>query len=549
MVKPRAEIRVSSHVGRDLLSSAAAFKNEAAAVWEYVANSLQYLDSGTLPVVQVTVDAAERYIRISDNGCGMSDQGLSHYFTMHGENLERLAGRTGRGKFGTGKSAAFGIGNRLTIETWRAGRHNVVELDRAMIDKSSGEEIPVVRPVCDEASDHPNGTKVTISDIFVAKLRTNEIINYIERHLQAFRARQPSVAVNDHLCEYREPEIINSRTFTPSSDQAKILGECLLTINVARVPLAESEQGVFITAGVGNLVALEDCGIGRKEFGNYLFGSIDVPSLESFETPIQPFDDSRSLKLNPEHPVVRVLIGFLGSKLEEMRLEQVRASRAAHKTEEMRRLNQEAQKIADVLNQDFRSLRDRLDQIRAASASKGPAKSLFGSQPDGDSNQDMWTKGMQERGVIELPPHGSSERQGAVRPKPNLDFDGHPDAAGKQSVDPAGGDGAKRRARGGFEVRFDHLGAEEQRSKYDRTSLAILINLDHVAVANALRSTGSDDPVFRRLSYEIAFSEYSMALGYELTRQDPDMPADDLLYEVRATLNRVSKAAASLYLA
>jgi hypothetical protein len=549
MAKQKPEIRVSSHVGRDLLSSAAAFKNEAAAVWEYVANSLQYVDSGTLPVVQVTVDAAERYIRISDNGCGMSDHDLSHFFTMHGENLERLAGRTGRGKFGTGKSAAFGIGNRLTIETWRAGRHNVVELDRAMIDKSSGEEIPVVRTVCDEASDHPNGTTVTISDIFVAKLRTNEVINYIERHLQAFRARQPSVAVNDHLCEYREPEIINSRTFTPTPEQEKILGECLLTINVARVPLAESEQGIFITAGVGNLVALEDCGIARKEFGNYLFGGIDVPALESFETPIQPYDDSRSLKLNPEHPVVRVLIGFLGSKLEEMRLEQVRASRAAHKTEEMRRLNQEAQRIADVLNQDFRSLRDRLDQIRAASASKGPAKSLFGSESDGDSNPDIWTKGIQERGVIEPPPKGLSERHGAAGRKPNLDVEGHPDAAGKQSVDPVGGDGARRRARGGFEVRFDHLGGEEQRSKYDRTSLAILINLDHVAVANALRSTGCDDPIFRRLSYEIAFSEYSMALGYELTRQDPDMPADDLLYEVRATLNRVSKAAASLYLA
>jgi len=549
MLKPKAEIRVSSHVGRDLLSSAAAFKNEAAAVWEYVANSLQYVDPGSLPVVQITVDATERYIRISDNGCGMSDQDLSHFFKMHAENLERLAGRTGRGKFGTGKSAAFGIGNRLTIETWRAGQRNVVELDRAMIDKSSGEEIPVIWRVSNEASDHTNGTTVTISDIFVAKVRTNEIINYIERHLQAFRARQPSVAVNDHLCEYREPEIVNTRTFTPSAEQSKVLGECLLTINVARIPLADSEQGIFVTAGTGNLVALEDCGVARKEFGNYLFGSVDVPALESFKTPMQAYDDSRSLKLNPEHPVVRLLIGFLGSKLEEMRLEQVRASRAAHKTEEMRRLNQEAQRIADVLNQDFRSLRDRLDQIRAASASKGPAKSLFGSEADGNADPGMWTKGLQERGVIEPPPHGEREVGPRPRPRPDLPIDGRPDPAGKQSVDPIGGDGAKRRARGGFEVRFDRLGPEEQRSKYDRTSLAILINLDHAAVANALRSTGCDDPVFRRLSYEIAFSEYSMALGYELTRQDPDMPADDLLYEVRATLNRVSKAAASLYLA
>ena len=40
-----------------------------------------------------------------------------------------------------------------------------------------------------------------------------------------------------------------------------------------------------------------------------------------------------------------------------------------------------------------------------------------------------------------------------------------------------------------------------------------------------------------------------MVLGYELVKQDPDMPADDLLYEVRATLNRLATAAAGLYLA
>ena len=35
---------------------------------------------------------------------------------------------------------------------------------------------------------------------------------------------------------------------------------------------------------------------------------------------------------------------------------------------------------------------------------------------------------------------------------------------------------------------------------------------------------------------EIAFSEYAMALGYELLNKDPNMPADDLLYEFRSSL-------------
>jgi hypothetical protein len=38
-----------------------------------------------------------------------------------------------------------------------------------------------------------------------------------------------------------------------------------------------------------------------------------------------------------------------------------------------------------------------------------------------------------------------------------------------------------------------------------------------------------------------------MGLGYEVSQQDPNIPADDLLYEVRSTLNRISTAAVALY--
>ena len=36
-------------------------------------------------------------------------QTLKDFWTLHGENQDRLAGRPGRGRFGTGKAAAFGI--------------------------------------------------------------------------------------------------------------------------------------------------------------------------------------------------------------------------------------------------------------------------------------------------------------------------------------------------------------------------------------------------------------------------------------------------------
>ena len=97
-------------------------------------------------------------------------------------------------------------------------------------------------------------------------------------------------------------------------------------------------------------------------------------------------------------------------------------------------------------------------------------------------------------------------------------------------------------------VDYKNLGEDKNRSKFDTPTLTILINLDHPAVRNALHSVGIEDINFRRLSYEIAFGEYAMALGYQIAEQDPDIPAEDLLFEIRTTLNRVATSAAALYL-
>lgn len=266
----------------------------------------------------------------------MDKAGLEHYFTMHGENRDRLAGRPGRGKFGTGKSAAFGIARLLRIDTRKNGVRNVVELTREMIDKSKGEDIPVRSSVVNEPTNEPNGTIVTIGEIELTKINTPAIIDYIERNLQFFRAKSPEVAVNTHVCSFREPQLAKTLTFSPATDLAVLLGEVVLTVRVARAPLSDLEQGIAVTAGAGNLVAIEKAGMERKEFGNYLFGEIDVPRLETHSTSIQPYDASRSLQLNPMHPVSTALIGFIGSKLEEVRLGLVAEAREARKTEQAR---------------------------------------------------------------------------------------------------------------------------------------------------------------------------------------------------------------------
>ena len=542
-------LKVTSHVGRDLLHAAAAFKTEAAVIWEYVVNALQYVDRGTTPIVNVRINQKGKVITISDNGRGMDATALEHYFTMHGENLERRAGTPGRGKFGTGKSAAFGIAKVLEIATVRNGLRNVVRLTRAAIDASGGDDIPLEWLVKDEASKESNGTIITISELLLPKVDTGGVIEYIERHLPFFRASMPQVAVNNHVCDYKEPKVSKTRSFRPSEDQRKVLGDVELVVKVSQAPLAETDQGVAVTAGPGNLVAIERGGVERKEFGPYLFGEVDVPALEDPNSPIAPYDSSRSLQLNPKHPVVAVLLGFLGSKLEEVRRELVDEKRLADQSEQARRLAAESDRIAELLNNDFGSLKQRLKEIRAAAGKGEVAASLFGEDDPADDEPDVWVKGIDEPGTVPNVdgPDGPGGGGEGGEP-PNVTVIGEKDPDGNDLVSPAGGTSKKkRRPRGGFNVEFGNLGDEEDRSKYVPETMTIIINKDHPTVAAALGDGNVEDLGFRRLSYEIAFGEYSIALGYEMARYDPEIPADDLLYEVRTTLNRIARSSAALY--
>lgn len=541
------DLRVTSHVGRDLLASAGHFKDPAAVVWEYVVNSLQYTEPDAPPRIYVRVYPRKKAIEIRDNGRGMDEDGLRHFFTMHGENPERAAGRMGRGKFGTGKSAAFGIANRLVVETRRNGKRNVVELTREMIEETEGEEIQLHWLRKKEPTSESPGTTILIDEIVVARLKTGPIIERIERHLQAWRGTGAEVAVNDHVCEYRKPAIDETYTFEPLPSQAEILGDVKLTIEVAQAPLHESLQGVVITAGEGNQVAIETAGVDTKPFGNYLFGHVDVPALETYDTPIQPYDAGRSYILNPEHPVVGALVSFLGSRLEQVRKKLVEREKEAQKSELNRRLSDEAEKIADLLNEDYEKVQELLREIRSASSTSGSTAAKFGDESSGGDSSDEWVEGETEPGVVEETGSGEDGRGSGGREAPDIAAHGKPDAEGENRLDPVGGQGRRKRPRGGFRVRYDHLGDEEHRSRYDPTTLTILINLDHPVVDAALGDGRVEDLTFRRLSYEIAFTEYVFALGYERAQQDPEMPSDDLLYDLRQDLNRISKAASGLY--
>ena len=82
----------------------------------------------------------------------------------------------------------------------------------------------------------------------------------------------------------------------------------------------------------------------------------------------------------------------------------------------------------------------------------------------------------------------------------------------------------------------------------EMATTTLLINTLHPTLVAAKRVDGSQtDLAFRRLAYEVAFTEYSLYLARLEAERNPAIDAKDMLFEVRSAINRVSKSAAALY--
>ena len=91
------------------------------------------------------------------------------------------------------------------------------------------------------------------------------------------------------------------------------------------------------------------------------------------------------------------------------------------------------------------------------------------------------------------------------------------------------------------------MGEQEDRSKYLADRGLFSINLDHPVVKSAHTNLGIRDIGFVRLSHEIIFAEYALALASMAAVDDPNIPADEVICDARETLNRISAKSAILY--
>lgn len=545
MNKQAEAIYVTSHVSRDFEQNAAYFSTVEKIVWEYVSNSLDAAkdDKPITVYVQVTPNS----ITVKDNGRGMSRAELASFFQMHGENTHRKRGKATRGRFGTGKSAAFGLAKLLTIDTVQNSTRNVVSLSRSDIKSAAdGSPFPVQDKLVDDPTSSHDGTKISVTNFATKKRpKVEKVIRYVERHLGRFKGRA-QVFINDIQCENKEPPHRKLPVRQPPSSVAQHIGDVELVLKISGAPLPEELQGIDILSK-GILHETTRVGIENKEHTKYIFGEVDVPILEEGDWDIPAFDNTRNLQLNDQNPIVARLRGWISYELNQVHEELVRDAEAKRQSEQAKRLRREAKRIADVLNEDFAEQEMKLENARKATDQAGlkPVDDAPGNDGLLPGNGEFLTDVQQAGSEHGDGTRGEQAGEGETpRPGPSLiEGNGTGSKTGQR-------EGNRRRRRGVFSIKYENASAEEARSRYESDTKTIYINLDHLQIDRALQSSKgkTSGQQFREMSYEVAAVEYSLALEHERVENEEVNHADDALFNMRESINRVSRRiVAALY--
>ena len=537
------EIKVTGNLGKSILQLSAQFSSPSSAIWEYVSNSLEYRSQPDGCRINVLIE--KNKITIDDNSDGMDNLLLHHFFTVSGENQARKGNQASwlkRGLFGTGKLAAFGIGNNLIVETNRNGLKNSYKLTRKAIVDSPEEanSIPLEIIKKDVNTDEPNGTSVVIDGLNV-KVNQHEIIRKIEREIASLREHDFYIAVNDHVCEVKQLEILSTHKFESSGPIRERYGDFELEINVTKTPLDEFERGVKVMNNQ-NIIGIEDCGISSKEFGNQITGKVDIPKIEDPINNVNSFDQTRSHKLNQNHHGVRELILFMAPKIEKIRKDLVEEKNKERTSAQSKKLSNITNQLSDKFNKQWNDLKRQLNEIRTSSNSRS-VSSLFIEQGD-DPELEALEIGEEENAEVHDVRKGEQINGNNLNGPSSSEYEsGHNN---ENNAAKTSGKKTKRR-RGGFIVDHDKLGDDEHRSIYSKDELKIIINLDHPSVKNCLKSCNGDveNIAFKRLIFEIAFREFEHAIAQEMIYDNDMYPPSDLLYEMRSHYDRIARVIGS----
>jgi hypothetical protein len=555
-----SNLTVRSNVARDMLGTADEFGAVPKMVVEYVSNGLDNPDDPSAPVtVRVGI---KRYgqlktVAIQDNGCGMDAQALDDFFIMHKENAQRAKGRRARGRFGTGKSAAFGVGTSVVIDTVRNGRRWRVELTKDELSKAAAANRPPVPIMHAEGvpTDLANGTLITVSGI--AKRASAESIAGELRRRLGRQIESHEVYVEGQRVRLEEPVPATTWEFRSDDDaEAVSLGSglvCVINAVASGETVDEAIRGVVVTSRdvpVAQYLAAGD-------MAKRLFGVCEVPALDDDNSTPGPFTDRRDLSLNLDNDIAARVDGWVRLCLEQAASELQKQERDRLRRARDEALEAAASRAESVLNEHYKT------EFRTTSGGgPGGRQGAEETQPVGEPESD-------EDGNEVVPnPDGPAGYQPDPR-APSDDADpadptagdpeagregGSEDAPGRPHPRDPLGDGRgdpvqrsrrlrRRKSTGGFHIDYQHAGAEAPRAAFYETDLSIVINLDHPLLA----SVSQDRDLFQGLAFTIAAEEYAQATANQLLVQGQlEDPYDALDYE-RRTMDTLSRAFAQVF--
>lgn len=543
---PLDGFEMESNVARDVLSTASSFGSLPKVVAEYVTNSIDARINGYPVTVAIT---KRRYgggtrIVVSDDARGMDDNDVRRFFFMHAENEDRRRGRSTRGRFGTGKAAAFGIGSSLQVETRREGRKWVVRLEKDELETAVREQRkprPEVK-VDGEPTSDSNGT-----DIIIDGVTRNIDEPRIARELRRRLGRQLGIhTVNLFNTRVETVEPRAARTWEPFRSAgrpvAAVIGDDVkCDLKAASTAVDEAIRGIIVTANGFPVAQIEATG----DYASRIFGHVDVPALERDDSTPGPYTDARDLSLNEDNatagPLAEWLRECLATATSDLAAEE-RERRAKARDEALRGA---ASKMEAVLNRhyqgEFRKTRTRSGDIgRPTTATADPDGSLVQPSADGVAGYEIPPSepqpdtGDPDAREVETEPDDTPSADGRPR-----DRDPFGDGRG-DSVNPDEERPRRRNRSGGFKIDWENAGQEAPRSNYIESELTILINLEHPEIAAAY-AEGERSPLFRMLVFEAAAQEYCYATAYQQLEEDPSMDGSDTVQYVRTTIDQLTR--------
>lgn len=407
--------------------------------------------------------------------------------------------------------------------------------------------MPVRELEIETLTDLPNGTVVTISDFRISKLSRSDIIKFIERNLRHI-GRGMKVVVDGVEVEPHIPPTAFSKKHAISSDELPELNGCELTLHVSKAPLVEDDRGVAIlSSGTLHETTL---GTARgKAMAQHIFGEIDVPALSSPHKGVAAYDMSRSGQLNPENEIVLFLYAEISRHVESLRHELVEQENARKKAQESEKLQSQADEIARFINEDFLETSKRFRRARAEAIAGDDVRLAERLTDLGD---DTFLPEGDEPAIFAIDqmiidansdrPIGPEPRE----PEPKVDpstpdeavTTGHSEPTKPSKRHPSGG---------GFKVRYRENGPEAPRAFYESENRTIYINLDHPQVVAAKADGDTEEPTFKRLSFEIAFTEYAIGFAQEYADNKYYSDFDEPLFDIRDRIDKLARRASDAF--